>query len=1135
MLSSSRSFVIRVFSLFIFAILSFAPAAAQFKSGFEATIVDPSGAAIAGAQVTVTNQDTQVQASAISDGQGYVHIRNLPLGIYRAEVKSAGFKAWLQSNIKLEGDQVRTLYPKLAIGEQVTSVTVTSESESVDTTRGNVGRTLETRTVQDSPMIGENIYAAVATLAPGVTGLGGASGNASSAGSIGITPFASENSFQINAAGQREEMNEFQVDGTTVNGNSRDGVVNIDPEPDTVAEMKVTASSFSADKGVQSGALIEIFTKPGTNQFHGSLSEMHFDNALLARTEFQPSSVPLPKTIRNDFGGTFGGPIFKNKTFFFGSLFWMKSVLGNTQRDMLETQDFENYVLQNYPNSMAAKFFTAGAPAKFGPAVYDPTQATSMTVGQIEANPNFYSPYPPPNMPLDLVAESLVTINTDAINNGFQGHLRIDHNLKSDTDKLFYSMFRNTTQGETTDVRPIYSYISPNSTLYNKVDYLHTFSPRLLNELGVAYNRLTGSQPVHAPLLPTAGVTGLDDGFWEWGPSGWIQNNFLVRDSVTWMHGPHSLHFGIDVHRLQDMDNFTNGDDRPYFGFSNILDFAADHPNYQGGPVLDVQTLGVAHNLYQRVLMLYVAPYVQDDWKVNRRLTLNLGVRFDYYGHLSTVMNSQQPLAFFTPGAGSTWGEQILNGGMKVRGSNGIATDNAQYRLAPRIGFAWDVFGNGNTAIRGGYAEFSDKVGEYSYVNNMRTNPPNYASPSVNIYSPGVTLANFSYGVSSTTANGGAQGFAPPPGVSYQVNPNGSLVGTQISVGGIDPNLKPPLVHSWALGIQHRIAGYMVEATYMGTASRDLYIQTDVNRFAGDLILNQDTQTRLNPDFGAVTYGRSIGVANSNLAAFSLSKHFTKGWTAHAIYTYGKSLDYTSSNDNDNGVGGAENIYDAAHVSEQYGRASFDSRQRFSGDLVWDIPGYGNGISHAITAGWTVAPVIILQSGQPFTVINGGSFSPVWNDPSCYNNVTSNCQVVGNSGGDYNADGYGYDVPNAPSFGNYIRGASRSRFLNGLFPGTPGLGEAANFPAPAFGQEGNLGRNTYDGPGFAAVNMTVERSFKISKLGEAGSFEMRAEIFNLFNRVNLTAPNNDMSGSQFGQSTGQTTPRQIQLVAHIRF
>lgn len=258
MLTSSRCFLARVLVVFTFTILPLTPASAQYKSGFEATVTDPSGAAIAGAQVTITNQDTQVQQSAISDGQGYVHIRNLPLGTYRAEVKASGFKAWVESDIKLEGDQVRTLYPKLAIGEQVTTVIVTAESESVDTTRGTVGRTLETKTVQDSPLIGENLYAGIATLAPGVTGLGDASGSIGSAGSIGVTPFASEAGFQINAAGQRQEMNEFQVDGTTVNGNSRDGVVNITPEPDTVAEMKVTASSFSADKGVQSLSLIHI-------------------------------------------------------------------------------------------------------------------------------------------------------------------------------------------------------------------------------------------------------------------------------------------------------------------------------------------------------------------------------------------------------------------------------------------------------------------------------------------------------------------------------------------------------------------------------------------------------------------------------------------------------------------------------------------------------------------------------------------------------------------------------------------------------------------------------------------------------------------------------------------------------------
>jgi hypothetical protein len=477
---------------------------------------------------------------------------------------------------------------------------------------------------------------------------------------------------------------------------------------------------------------------------------------------------------------------------------------------------------------------------------------------------------------------------------------------------------------------------------------------------------------------------------------------------------------------------------------------------------------------------------------------------------------------------------------MKVRGSNGIATDNVQYRVLPRIGFAWDVLGKGRTAIRGGYAQFADKVGEYSYVNNMRTNPPNYATPSISAYTSGVTLANFSYGISSSTANGGAQGFAPPPGVSFQVTPNGGLVGTQISVGGIDPHLKPPLVHSWALGAQNRIAGFMVEATYMGTASRNLYIQTDVNRFAGDMIINKGSQERLNPTFGAITYGRSIGVANSNLAAFSISKHFTHGWTAHGIYTYGKSLDYTSSNDNDNGNGGAENIFDAQHIDAQYGRANFDSRQRFSGDLAWDLPGVKTGIAHAITSGWTLAPVIILQSGQPFTVYNGTTaFSPVWNNASCNTTFTQSCLVVGNSGGDYNADGYGFDVPNAPAPGSVHTG-SRSNFLakwvNGNVVNT-GFAVASAFSAPALGHEGSLGRNTYDGPGFAVVNMSVERAFKLHMLGEAGVFELRGEFFNLFNRVNLTNPTSDIGqpNTLFGFSQGQSTPRQLQISGHIRF
>jgi hypothetical protein len=313
--------------------------------------------------------------------------------------------------------------------------------------------------------------------------------------------------------------------------------------------------------------------------------------------------------------------------------------------------------------------------------------------------------------------------------------------------------------------------------------------------------------------------------------------------------------------------------------------------------------------------------------------------------------------------------------------------------------------------------------------------------------------------------------------------------------------------------MQQKIAGFVMELDYFGTASRNLYLQTDVNRFAGDEIINQGNQARLNQSFGTVEYGRSIGIANSNVGAFGLSRHFSKGWTAHAIYTWGKALDLTSNNDN--GVGGdgsAEGVFDADNVTTQYGRSDYDSRQRFSGDAVWSVPGVKTGIGHLITSGWTLSPIIILQSGQPFTVYTSKQFT--------YGPDYA-------SGGDYNADGFGYDLPNTPRFGNHIK-THRSDFQNGLF-------QASDFPVPAEGTEGNLGRNTFDGPGFANVNLSAERSFDLPRLGDAAKLQIRGEIFNLFNRVNLVQPVNDLSNSLFGVSENQDAARDIQVSAHIRF
>ncbi len=574
------------------------------------------------------------------------------------------------------------------------------------------------------------------------------------------------------------------------------------------------------------------------------------------------------------------------------------------------------------------------------------------------------------------------------------------------------------------------------------------------------------------------------------------------------MHGSHNIRVGADVDHQTDFDKFADNDKRPYFVFANLLDFAQDKPYYQSGPTVDTTTGGTAYDyLMQRIF--YLGPFIQDDWKVTPRLTLNLGFRYDYFGHLGSLKNNRVSIPKFAPGSGRTFAEQITNGGMKDYG-NGYQVPNRVGGVAPRIGFGWDVLGDGRTALRGGYGIFYDRYGNEAY--RTVTNPPRWVVP--NVYST-AGPQNFSYVVGPN--------FLPPPGFTVQINPRGGIVGASVAAQGVQPNIPPPTTHQWMVSLQHTVGhDLLLEGDYYGTHASNLLMIADVNRFPGDLIVNKGVLTRLNPYFGSVNYSYDPGVSDSDYASLMVSKRYSRSWSLTGIFTLGKATDDNSSFGT--GARNSGNIVNSLNPASQHGLTDFSVGKRISLDSTFIVPDpWKTGLKSKLLAGWRMEEIGIIQSGLPFSVYCSAPFKPVFQVPG-----DSTTPVVANQGCDYNADGFAYDFPNQPDFGNH-QSVGRSAFLRGLFT-------ASQFPAPPLGQEGNLGRNTFSGPGLVNFNAEFAKATNIPWFTHEGaSFEFRADIFNLLNRVNLGLPVSDMASSLFGHSESQQQPRTVQFGVYIKF
>ena len=807
-------------------------------------------------------------------------------------------------------------------------------------------------------------------------------------------------------------------------------------------------------------------------------------------------------------GVTVRGPVIKDTFFFYGAIDVLRSSSVSASAYTVETQDFVTWAETNLPNNVATQVLKAAPPLSYATSNFS-------TASQVAAGSYFALPA---NIPADLPVLGTANISYSVPKNGYQWSVRGDDYL-GNNDRIYGEFMRTYTTSVSATPRPSLNYNQANSSDFANFDWTHTFSPKLLNEVGGSMIRPFGSDlPVAQDAIPLINVTGLT-GFSNWGPGNFTQTTVGWRDILTTNVKTHTLRFGFQQDNIREADTQSGAFDRPTYNFNSLLDFVQDEATSESGTPVSLLTHAEApYNRRYRALVTGV--FVQDDWKVSPRFTLNAGVRFDSMANFFSVLSPQ--LTNFTLGDSATYNQAIATGVAGLQPSDHVL-DHTIWQVTPRVGFSYDVQGNGRTALRGGFGIFADQP-PYIHITDITAgNLPNYYTPNISVYQGQPTPA-FQL---CSPPNGFTEVCPVVNTTNVVLNSSGGIVGQRASLGGYSPNYKLTQVEQWSLSVQHQFTNTLImEVNYSASTAHHLPVfNQDANRFAGDLVQNKGTLTRLNPNFGTIAYATSDGNSAGDYGSFTMTKLISHGFNIRGIYNFGKALDTISNSGSlDSGsVTTSTSVIRNGDLNAQYGRADYDIRHQFTMDGTWTLPNkFNKGFERNILGGWQLGGLWLLHTGLPFTVYNGAAFNPVFDTQG---------NVVGNTGGDYNADGSNYDVPNTPSFGAHLRGQPRSNFLTGLFPATA-------FPTPALGTEGSLGRNTYDQPGYDDVDFTAAKLFSLPWFGgEKLHFEGKAEAFNVFNRVNLIGVDSDLSaGSLFGHSTTElqrlTGGRSVQI--HIR-
>jgi hypothetical protein len=1079
-----------------------------FSQGFGTivgTVTDPSGALVASAKVTAVEVGTGASREAVTNAAGGFVIPGLRPTNYTLTVDAPGFNKYTQTNIQLTADQSATINVALTLGQAAQAITVETSVVQTDTYTSTLKEVVDSQRMVDLPLNGRN----AANLTTMVAGAVLAPNGGADQGQTKTFPGAVE----ITANGARQNMVAYNLDGAD-NVDRYTNVNNPFPFPDALQEFSVQTANYSAEYGGNAGAVVNVITKSGTNAFHGDAFGFIRNGDLNARNYFATLPDPLK---RGQEGGTIGGPVKKNKTFFFAgyqftSLRDVTNGLNKTVPTPAEEVGnfagqatiYDPLTGQPFPNNQIPT--TRLDPATLGVLKYLPTSPAASGIV-------FYSS--PVHQNFNDVMGRLDQVFSD------KDHASVRYDWQLFTNKPVYTATNILSYADGSDI------IAQNAL----VQETHIFSPSLLNEFRVGLLRdasIRGPAPdvpsvrsfgVNIPYQPpandvqTISVSSLftfgDNPF-----ARFTRNNIIGNDEVRWVLGHHNLTIGFDLERRQvELDNGFNSPGLFTFtGQSNhTLSTGSSAADFMIGDLYQFQQ---AQGQFENANAWMSGYFIHDDWKVAKRLTVNLGLRWEPYFPYHEVDGRVEGFSIpnYQAGIRSTVYPNAPPG-LLFRGDAGFPTNgtgNNYKDWGPRVGFAYDVFGDGKTSLRGGAGVFYDSATNGIFNNNMVDEAP---------FAQQILITNPPGPFSNPLANSPqyANVFPAPFPVPKNVVLPGPVAVTTFNLAG-NLAFKVPVVYSWNLTLEHQFGSqWLGRLAYVGSHSSHLSLQQYLNPSVYIPGSNLSEQARV--IFPGYSNNMELldesGNSHYDSLQFTMQKRLAHGVSVLANYTWQKSIDNVPPSSGSTGAGatgGAGPLpipwYASGSNQLDYGTSDFNREQVLVISYLWDIPAppTSNKFVKAALGNWELTGIVTAEKGLPFSIFAGKDVSQTGlnQDRAVY------------LGGD-------------PLGGTACKSAPCENYIN-----------PAAFGQPAPGTVGNVGKGALVGPGLFNWDMGLFKNIPITERFRA---QLRGEFFNTFNHSNFTTPasggsnypNINQSSSTFGTITSANDPRIIQLAVKVTF